>query len=340
MTNWLKIRLTALMGGALLIGGATFLHAQNDYGPPAKTPAEAATNFFRLLSVFQNPRSAGMAEDEQSAARMVGSIEKSQFEALQSNSSGDAGEKVIGLLAEQATSQRYSAQVQSSSANQTIVSVSPNTQPKPREVVVIQEDGGYRVDIVATYARWNGLTGLDADKALFRETGWVSPTLGAQHEYMGAASLRPCQTNLKLIGLAIAQYSQDYDEHLPPARKWQNSEVLQPYLKDERLYTCPALRPKGNGYAFNSKLSQISLARIRSVSQTIQIYETSNPNPNVFAPFTGRAYRHTQGGKEGMNICFADGHAKWFSRGQSAQLTVEPQTATAGFVTVSTGGAR
>lgn len=332
MSPWLRPRLLALFCAATLVGGATYLHAQNDYGPPAKTPEDAALNFYRLLDLVRQPQNAARYEyDQQRAAALAGSIERAQFQAL--SSQNQSSEKFINVLAQSAVAQPYDAQVQSSSAGQTIVSVAPSTKPRSREVVVVPEDGGFRVDVVATYARWNGLSGLDADKALYRDTGFFSPALAALPGYLGASTLRTCQSNERQIGLGIAQYTQDYDERFPPARKW--IDVLQPYVKSEQIFKCPALTQDGNGYAFNSKLSQISLSGINNTAQTINIYETSNLGRNVFAPFNGRAYRHQQNGQDGMNIGFADGHVKWFAQGKPANITTNPTQTTPGFVTIS-----
>ena len=47
-----------------------------------------------------------------------------------------------------------------------------------------------------------------------------------------------CQSNLKQIGLAIHQYTQDYDEKLPYSGGWEWS--LQPYVKSLQMYKCPS----------------------------------------------------------------------------------------------------
>lgn len=337
MSPWLKPRLVALCCGALLLGGAFVLHAQNDFPAPAKTPEEAAINFYRLLDlVRQLPRGGDESStDTATLERLSGSVERTQFAAFRV---GNSLEKTFGVLAQQSVAQPFEAQVQSSRGGQTIVSVAPVTQPKAREVVVVPEDGGYRVDIVATYGRWNGLTGLDADKALYRETGFLSPNLSTQSGYLGAATLSNCQSNQKQVMLGLLQYVQDYDEKYPPARKWV--DVLQPYVKNEQIFRCPALVKDGNGYAYNTNLSQKPLAAVNQPAQTINIYETSNLARNLFAPFTGRAYRHEKGGEEGMNIGFADGHVKWFARGKATGLTITPEAQDAGFITISTGASQ
>ena len=55
-----------------------------------------------------------------------------------------------------------------------------------------------------------------------------------------------CLSNLKQMGLATIQYTQDYDEYLPQrqhgfatsAFKW--TDELQPYLKSTQVFTCPS----------------------------------------------------------------------------------------------------
>ncbi|HEX8465630.1 MAG TPA: DUF1559 domain-containing protein [Abditibacterium sp.] len=128
-----------------------------------------------------------------------------------------------------------------------------------------------------------------------------------------------CQSNLKQIMLGVVQYSLDYDEVEPSARKW--TDVLQPYLKSRQIFNCPSLPAgKKNGYAFNQNLSQFPLYKMKSPSTLVNVYETTNLGENVFGPGTARAYRHAGGG----NYAFADGHVKWFKRGDDARFTFKP----------------
>ena len=55
-----------------------------------------------------------------------------------------------------------------------------------------------------------------------------------------------CQSNLKQIGLGIQQYTQDFDEHLPPARTDGVDDVvwpvlIQPYVKSTQIFACPSV---------------------------------------------------------------------------------------------------
>jgi prepilin-type N-terminal cleavage/methylation domain-containing protein/prepilin-type processing-associated H-X9-DG protein len=63
-----------------------------------------------------------------------------------------------------------------------------------------------------------------------------------------------CQSNLKQIGLGLAQYTQDYDEQLvpmwnytggaatPPLVWWE--DLLQPYIRSYQLLVCPSQAPQ------------------------------------------------------------------------------------------------
>jgi prepilin-type N-terminal cleavage/methylation domain-containing protein/prepilin-type processing-associated H-X9-DG protein len=68
------------------------------------------------------------------------------------------------------------------------------------------------------------------------------PVFGRARENARRSS---CQSNLKQIGLGIAQYSQDYDEKMVPSRvtigyaaPW--AQLVQPYIKSTQLFRCPS----------------------------------------------------------------------------------------------------
>lgn len=66
-----------------------------------------------------------------------------------------------------------------------------------------------------------------------------------------------CSNNLRQIGLALQQYSQDFDEYLvtnsggSPTRSWQFR--LLPYVKNEQIWLCPSTTQGTNSsYITNS----------------------------------------------------------------------------------------
>jgi prepilin-type N-terminal cleavage/methylation domain-containing protein/prepilin-type processing-associated H-X9-DG protein len=71
------------------------------------------------------------------------------------------------------------------------------------------------------------------------------PVFGRARENARRSS---CQSNLKQIGLAISQYTQDYDEKMPVAyweitpsgRQMAWKDAIQPYVKSIQLFACPS----------------------------------------------------------------------------------------------------
>ena len=75
-----------------------------------------------------------------------------------------------------------------------------------------------------------------------------------------------CSSNLKQLGLAMAQYVQDYDESVMPGRAgtscggacyttWNN--ILQPYMKTRQIIMCPT---SGNNSTINYTVNGLVLA--------------------------------------------------------------------------------
>lgn len=137
---------------------------------------------------------------------------------------------------------------------------------------------------------------------------------------------RACLSYLKIDAQAIALYTQDYDEHLPPSRVWMDG--IQPFISQvpkvrgrDPLH-CPEAAPLGKsdwqvqyGYAFDSRLSQKSLANIASHSKTRLIYDSTNLARNASDPGASIAYRH----ERRANVGFIDGHVEWVARSGASE---------------------
>ena len=347
-----KTHLTLLVCGASVVAGATYLHAQDNYPAPAATPEAATQDFYKLLDSFallarNNPIyesaswSAIMGDSATNALDYagnyadptvlsstseyagLGSISRAQVQAIEKNAPRDTPLQLMLTLAYQKEQPQYATNVAAKNGDQTVVEIAPGA-PAKREVVTVAEDGGYRVDLKETYGRWNDLSGDKLDLKWYQITKIASPSLLNNPIFVRMRENErrsSCQSNMKQQALGMLQYAQDYDEKLPPARNW--IDVLQPYVKSEQIFVCPSLQAagiKGNGYAFNQYLSQKSQGRLQDISSTVAIYETSNPARNWFGPGTGRAYRH----EGGSNLAFADGHVKWFLKGQEKGVKFKP----------------
>jgi prepilin-type N-terminal cleavage/methylation domain-containing protein/prepilin-type processing-associated H-X9-DG protein len=85
------------------------------------------------------------------------------------------------------------------------------------------------------------------------------PVFGRARENARRSS---CQSNLKQVGLAFMQYSQDFDEYLPGTttrlgttdttdRAWPST--IQPYIKSEQIFVCPSAASNGK-FTVDSKV--------------------------------------------------------------------------------------
>lgn len=157
-----------------------------------------------------------------------------------------------------------------------------------------------------------------------------------------------CGSNMKQLGLAVMQYSQDYDEMLPSSRtgianyatttdpvdKNNIYQVLYPYTKNWQIYRCQSANPAGLGpiydpngindssYFFNQVIIRqngFALARIPAVAEKIMLQENDKAwgrgylEPDLVA--AGYIYWLYPGYSDvhfsGGNLLFADGHVKW-----------------------------
>jgi hypothetical protein len=157
----------------------------------------------------------------------------------------------------------------------------------PTKVFTMTRSGGTLK--TATVESLTGMpSGPGGDKALRTDTENVS-----------------CAANLKQIGLAMIMYSQDYDA-FPSSDGW--SQRLMPYLKSERVLTCPTLKREGKagGYSMNGALSGVSPKTITNPESVVLVYESGEGlgvgNPDTDALTTPRHKKVEQ--------VYVDGHTK------------------------------
>ncbi len=182
-----------------------------------------------------------------------------------------------------------------------------------------------------------------------------------------------CLSNLKQMGLAVMQYTQDNDEKYPmayispaapnaPTGKpswipysggpgyWVWQEIIYPYTKSEQMYACPssinqtlyagyyAFNYGANRLVFTYPAQSLSIASLTKVADTYMLMDSGGYDPSPvgsggvlvsngwrylpgayknagIACLAGQTYtpdcqaegRHF----DGLNVTFADGHAKW-----------------------------
>jgi prepilin-type N-terminal cleavage/methylation domain-containing protein/prepilin-type processing-associated H-X9-DG protein len=168
-----------------------------------------------------------------------------------------------------------------------------------------------------------------------------------------------CQNNLKQIGLAVMQYTQDYDERYPLQDGTTNGTYnfslagantnvfrnIQPYLKSWQIFVCPSASPStGSPPSGNSDTNYLlngvvfvdlnnnprSISAIPEAANIIMVHERAyRYNATFFRPYLQTtptpSYLSWMGTDfdfthmDGGNLLFCDGHVKW--RKQSAICT-------------------
>ena len=133
------------------------------------------------------------------------------------------------------------------------------------------------------------------------------PVFGRARENARRSS---CQSNLKQIGLAFAQYTQDYDERYPELH-YQAFYRIYPYAKSQQLFKCPSDQNGANNavsYGVNENtarngvglaLSQLNASAVTiiafeatGISQNLETFTLLSAPSNMFADFantTGQA---------------------------------------------------
>jgi prepilin-type processing-associated H-X9-DG protein len=127
-----------------------------------------------------------------------------------------------------------------------------------------------------------------------------------------------CMKNQIQIGTAMAMYSQDWDDRLPPSTHWADSVL--PYIitrekvdelpHDASAFHCPSSQASYS-YLFNFHLANLPRSRIAHQEQTPLVYEQEGTVFNAVGD--GQTipplYRH-----EGQTqILFVDGHTKSYT---------------------------
>ena len=166
--------------------------------------------------------------------------------------------------------------------------------------------------------------------------GIILPAMHAAREKARTAN---CVSNLKQIGLALQQYTNDFDGFLPheddkfPANScW--FYLIDPYLETRGLddveinevKLCPGVRKskvsRPESYRMNSRLTISDdprshtfrhLDTIPKPSATVCIFDARTRN-NPTLKFKGNHRDFSKRHQEGGNILFVDSHVKWYSQ--------------------------
>lgn len=115
-----------------------------------------------------------------------------------------------------------------------------------------------------------------------------------------------CRSNLKQLALAIQLYAQDYDERMPPAKRW--AELISPKYASPDSLKCPSATTPFS-FGMNAAVAGASWSELANEDYTKipVLFEADAPVLSFSGGMKDVAkFRHT--GRS--NITFMDGHDK------------------------------
>ncbi len=124
-----------------------------------------------------------------------------------------------------------------------------------------------------------------------------------------AAIQASSKSNLKILGLAVMQYTQDYDEKLPPLKSpTKAEEVLYPYARTRSIFRHPTTKER---YVWNITLSGENIGQYVGDIMADETQSKAAQIPLVFE------MRPAPNGKR--NVAFLDGHVTELTEAQWRQ---------------------
>lgn len=131
------------------------------------------------------------------------------------------------------------------------------------------------------------------------------PTFSRARETARAAG---CLSNGKQVAMGLMMYAQDYDEVLPPARRWETG--VQPYVRNGSVFSCPSKPGSRHAFSYNAVLDRMSIYKVGSPNAEPLISESRVEQANHADRGESFDPRHLRsGGKAGV-VAFVDGSVR------------------------------
>lgn len=119
-----------------------------------------------------------------------------------------------------------------------------------------------------------------------------------------SAQKTSCMLNLKQLASGMSMYSQEYDEMMPPADRWETG--IFPFVRVSSVSVCPTAPELQHGYAFNQRLGGQPNVRVAVPADTGMLFDSGLGLENGNDDGSSFMTRHMEMG----NVAFHDGHVK------------------------------
>jgi prepilin-type processing-associated H-X9-DG protein/prepilin-type N-terminal cleavage/methylation domain-containing protein len=175
------------------------------------------------------------------------------------------------------------------------------------------------------------------------------PALNKAREKAKASS---CQNNLKQLGSAIAMYTQDFNDLLPPyaigSKCWGYFIRLGGYIPNVKnaiapnVTKCPSAPIKDTisinqgmtNYGYPSRCgwldqssasyAMVKITRIKEVSRDAVVMDSNGNSPNINGGYLGDVYYYDSRHSNGTNALFLDGHVQWLKHNHPYLTVADP----------------
>ena len=276
--------LAALLGSLLLF--ALCVAAYPDYGVPDTArpyPAtmEGAAREF-VVAVMCEGLLSGIGGGDENAGRYVAAKSSPLVEGLE--------DYLLPALLFGRVSVR---QVETRGARGTVAA---NPGGGAVNIELVQEDGKWKVDLLATFE------GLPEP--------W-RPNMDEVRKKVAENAEFGDLSDLKQLAVGLIMYAAEHEGHLPTADRWM--DAIWPYVKNEAIFRSPSAPDQQYGYAFNAQLSGADIDRVSTGAVMVLVFETR------------RGWKNAAGGPEALpatprhdgldGVAYLDGHAMYSNRG-------------------------
>jgi hypothetical protein len=193
------------------------------------------------------------------------------------------------------------------------VLVTPIFEAQP--IICRKEGRFWRVDAIATAWRWKKLDATSGVRTIVRDYSQL-PRFGPESRVL-------CLSNLQAIAVALKQYQQDNNDFFPPSERWTDS--LLPYVRNTKVFHCPAAGKQSHGYSLNENLAQMKRSEVALRTTQVPmaiIYESNELRSNASGGGQNLAYRHEKIG----HALLTDGTVRPLFQGIRPHFQLPPKT--------------